>query len=70
MGSTALFGTVYGSHHIISANFYFYLQYFKQNKQISNTPKKKKKKTDHYDSQLYSDYTVKLNHFQESAYHL
>ena len=43
ISSTTLFGTVHGSHHIISANFYFYLQYFQQNKQISNTPKKKKK---------------------------
>ena len=28
--STALFGTIYGSHCTISANFYFYLQYFQQ----------------------------------------
>ena len=27
---TALFGTIYGSHCIISANFYLYLQYFQQ----------------------------------------
>ena len=30
MGSTALFSTIHGSHCIISANFYLYLQYFKQ----------------------------------------
>ena len=30
MSSTALFGTFHESHCIISANFYFYLQYFQQ----------------------------------------
>ena len=30
MGSTALFGTIQGSHCTISANFYLYLQYFQQ----------------------------------------
>ena len=30
MGLIALFGTIYGSHCIILANFYFYLQYFQQ----------------------------------------
>ena len=30
MGLTALFGTIHGSHYIISANFYIYLQYFQQ----------------------------------------
>ena len=30
MGSTVLFGTIYRSHYIILANFYFYLQYFQQ----------------------------------------
>ena len=30
MGLTALFGTIYGSHYIISIKFYFYLQYFQQ----------------------------------------
>ena len=30
MGLTALFNTIYESHYIISANFYFYLQYFQQ----------------------------------------
>ena len=30
MGLTALFGTIYGSYWIISANFYLYLQYFQQ----------------------------------------
>ena len=28
MGLTALFGIIHGSHCTISANFYFYLQYF------------------------------------------
>ena len=28
MNSIALFGTIYRSHYIISANFYIYLQYF------------------------------------------
>ena len=31
MGLTALFGTIYGFHCIISTNFYLYLQYFQQN---------------------------------------
>ena len=30
MGLTALFGTIYGFHCIISINFYLYLQYFQQ----------------------------------------
>ena len=30
MDHTALFGTIYEFHYIISANFYFYLQYFQQ----------------------------------------
>ena len=30
MGPTALFGTIHGSYRTISANFYFYLQYFQQ----------------------------------------
>ena len=30
MGSIILCGTIYGSHCTISANFYFYLQYFQQ----------------------------------------
>ena len=43
MGSTALFGIIYGFHYTISANFYLYLYYFQQksfqflqNKRISN----------------------------------
>ena len=28
MSPTTLFGTIHGSHYTISANFYFYLQYF------------------------------------------
>ena len=45
MGSIALFGTIHGSHCIISTNFYFYLQYFQQkvfkfqqNQRIPNKP--------------------------------
>ena len=45
MSSITLFGTIYGSHCIISTNFYFYLQYFqqkkfqfRQNKWITNKP--------------------------------
>ena len=30
IGPTTLFGTIHGSHCIISANFYLYLQYFQQ----------------------------------------
>ena len=30
MDSVAIFGTIYESHHTISVNFYFYLQYFQQ----------------------------------------
>ena len=30
MSPAAPFGTIYGSHCTISANFYFYLQYFQQ----------------------------------------
>ena len=30
MGPTALFDIIHGSHGTISANFYFYLQYFQQ----------------------------------------
>ena len=30
MVSIALFGTILGFHYIISAKFYFYLQYFQQ----------------------------------------
>ena len=30
MGPTALFSTIHGSYCTISANFYFYLQYFRQ----------------------------------------
>ena len=30
MDHIALFGTIYGSHCFISANFYLYLQYFQQ----------------------------------------
>ena len=30
MNHTVLFGTIYGSHYIISINFYLYLQYFQQ----------------------------------------
>ena len=30
IGSTALFSIIHGSHYIISANFYLYLQYFQQ----------------------------------------
>ena len=30
MGPSALFGTIYEFHYIISANFYLYLQYFQQ----------------------------------------
>ena len=30
MGPTALFNIIYRSHYTISANFYFYLQYFQQ----------------------------------------
>ena len=30
MGPTVLFDTIHRSYYIISANFYFYLQYFQQ----------------------------------------
>ena len=32
MGLTALFDTIHGSYSTISTNFYFYLQYFQQQK--------------------------------------
>ena len=36
MNLTAFFGTIHGSHYIILANFYFYLQYFQQKVFIFN----------------------------------
>ena len=35
MGPITLFGTIYGSHYIISVNFYLHLQYFFQQKNFS-----------------------------------
>ena len=35
MGLITLFGTIYGFHYTISANFYLHLQYFFQQKNFS-----------------------------------
>ena len=41
MSLTALFGIIHETYCTISANFYIYLQYFQQNKRISNGSTKK-----------------------------
>ena len=38
IGLTTFFGTIHGPHYITTTNFYFYLQYFQQNKRIPNKP--------------------------------
>ena len=61
MGLTALFGTIHGSHYIISANFYIYLQYFQQ--KVFSFSKISGSQTDSQCSKLESkDELIKTQH--------
>ena len=56
MDLTTLFGTIHESHYIISANFYFYLQYFQQ--KIFNFSKISGSQTDPKTENFFTESTV------------
>ena len=65
MDPTVLFGTLYKSHYIISANFYLYLQYFQQ--KDFNFNKISESQTDTYVFEILNvNICLDTSHFDET----